>query len=293
MSWTRSQGRMSTRSAHRFLFLPVAFVVVTLAAIPAAQAADGCTYDPGTLTVSVSVSGLSTGPPDNVLRVDPGGGIQFEGASCGGTVTSTDTILVIGSSGTDRAFVIDLGGGPFAPGATPEADGSPEIEIQVDLGAGVDDLLVVWGTASADSFVAGQQGIDVNGDLDGEVLVSGAEDRALVGFGGNDSLQARGGGGLGGPLVATITLFGLDGRDRLVGGKAGDLLGGGAGDDTLAAGPGKDVLVGGAGNDLLKGQGGNDLILGGPGDDRLAGGSGIDRCRQGPGTGRGGSTCER
>jgi hypothetical protein len=115
MSWIRSQGRMFTRSAHRFLFFPVAIAVVTFAATPSAHAADGCTYDPGTLTVSVSVSGLSTGPPDNVLRVDPGGGIQFEGASCGGTVTTTDTILVTGSSGTDRGFFIDLGGGDPSP----------------------------------------------------------------------------------------------------------------------------------------------------------------------------------
>jgi hypothetical protein len=193
------------------LLVPAIALLFPFVVVSSARAADSCSYDLGTLTISVSVSGISSGPPDNVLRVDSAGSILFEGVPCGaGTTTATDTIVVTGSSVADTFFV-DLGGGPFAPSASPEADGLPEIEIGVDLGGGSEDLAVVWGTGSADSLVAGQLGADFNGDMDGDVFFSGAEDRALVGFAGNDSLRAVGGEGIGGPVAATITLFGLDG----------------------------------------------------------------------------------
>jgi Tol biopolymer transport system component len=60
---------------------------------------------------------------------------------------------------------------------------------------------------------------------------------------------------------------GVDGNDRIVGGK---------GEDALFGGAGNDNLVGGTGNDLLSGGSGGDVIVGGPGRNRYEGGMGSD-----------------
>ncbi|MDK3020510.1 calcium-binding protein [Pseudodonghicola flavimaris] len=71
-------------------------------------------------------------------------------------------------------------------------------------------------------------------------------------------------------------LFGLDGDDRISGGKLADRLFGNDGADKLYGGRGNDMLNGGNGNDLLKGAGGYDTLFGGNGNDRLIGGKGND-----------------
>jgi Ca2+-binding RTX toxin-like protein len=199
-------------------------------------------------------------------------------------VTNTDTIVVTGEPITD--LYIDLAGGPFAPGATAEADGSSEIEIEVDF---VNDQpsyssLFIWGTGSRDSFVASEQGIDITGGLDADVFLSGRGPAlTLIGSGGGDTLSARGGGGLGGP-IGHVGFQGGSGPDRLLGGLAFEYLDGGNGNDRLAAGPGEDMAFGERGNDVIKGQGGDEnRLLGGAGDDRVIGGPGVDICREGRG----------
>lgn len=71
----------------------------------------------------------------------------------------------------------------------------------------------------------------------------------------------------------TVSLFGGDGDDILVGGALGDTLDGGPGNDLLlgATNPydGNDVLIGGSGNDVLFGQFGADDLQGGSGEDLL------------------------
>ena len=67
---------------------------------------------------------------------------QGEGpARCSGdapTVHNTDTIKIVL---VDVSFVdLDLGGGAFAPGATPEAEGASEIEIELSLDLGAADV---------------------------------------------------------------------------------------------------------------------------------------------------------
>ena len=64
------------------------------------------------------------------------------------TVSNTDTINVLFSG--DEAFAdVLLAGGPLAPGATAEAVGAPEIEIQV---SGPDSGVTVVGTRGDDQF---------------------------------------------------------------------------------------------------------------------------------------------
>jgi uncharacterized protein (TIGR01370 family) len=70
---------------------------------------------------------------------------------------------------------------------------------------------------------------------------------------------------------------GLDGNDRLTGGRLGDMLYGHAGNDRLLGGTGDDRLDGGAGNDRLYGGSGNDTLQGDAGNDRLYGGTGADQ----------------
>jgi Ca2+-binding RTX toxin-like protein len=75
-------------------------------------------------------------------------------------------------------------------------------------------------------------------------------------------------------LAATET--GAQGRDRLIGTKAGDWLDGRGGPDLLVGAKGNDVLLGGRGRDVLRGGPGRDgfnvdhgVALAAPGSDRI------------------------
>lgn len=257
----------------------------------AAQATDQCSYEPSTLTVFVSVADQTfasprqrTIAPENQLIVGPQKQIQFDGVACGSaTVSNTDTIIV--TMGPYADLFVDLAGGMFAPGASAEADGSPEIEIHVDYSEELaEGPLIIWGRQSRDILIAGSGGIDITGDLDGDLFQSGG-DLQLVGFGGRDVLSARGGGALGGSFPRFVVLWGLRGDDRLIGGARTEYLYGGRGDDRLAARGGGDRAWGQQGDDAIKGQTGDDSLDGGSGDDVVLGGAGTDYCRQGGGTG--------
>jgi hypothetical protein len=232
-----------------------------------------CTYSNGVLTVEVT-------PPDpSVLFVVSGDQILVENEdssprACGDpsrpeivgalvTVTNTDTIVVRGSSPVVNV-IIDLVGGPFAPGLTPEADGSSEIEFQVDLLASPDgspeevDIVAVFGGSPSDnirsSLISGTlpEGINLNASEpaeDVDVAAAGAEG---------------------------LFVFASRGNDRLTGSAGFSFEGffGGEGSDTILGGMGRDFLAGGGGNDRLSGGGGRDVLIGGSGKDRCAGGPG-------------------
>jgi hypothetical protein len=53
-------------------------------------------------------------------------------------------------------------------------------------------------------------------------------------------------------LTAAVTLRGMEGNDKLIGGGGNDTLDGGAGNDSLLGGAGNDSLTGGAGTDYLE-----------------------------------------
>jgi hypothetical protein len=89
---------------------------------------------------------------------------------------------------------------------------------------------------------------------------------AIVGMlgGGNDIFDADPALTVGiGSLPMARSLSGGPGRDRLVGGAAGDLLSGATGPDSLV------------------GAGGDDFLTGGPSADKFSGGAGQDTCRGG------------
>ena len=247
-----------------------------------------------------------SGAPANVLTVrvtdESIGEIQRRGldiavrrrggrfAACAGgapTVLNTDTIRVVL---VELSFVdIDLGGGPFAPGATAEPEGASEIEIEVRPGLGAADIV---GTSAADEWHWGpagaNPGLNLNprdaGDQDVDVTISANEDTAgsLVALGGrgNDAIVGAPGATVRGVVVAE----GGDGDDALgapgFAGRGAGLgyaqLDGGDDDDAILGGRAGDELEGGTGADVVDGGGGADKITGGRGRDRLFGRAGRD-----------------
>ena len=67
----------------------------------------------------------------------------------------------------------------------------------------------------------------------------------------------------------SISVFGTDGNDILIGGGGDDTLDSGLGRDFLKGGSGDDRLGGGAADDFLRGDDGNDILDGGSGQDFL------------------------
>ncbi len=153
--------------------------------------------------LTVKVEGDSTGEIiRRGRRIDVSGG-DGSRRTCAGrtpTVRNTDTIsiVLVGVSFID----VDLGGGPFAPGVTPESEGAPEIEFHVssDLGAAE-----IYGTEAADVWHWGPggaaPGLNLNpgraGDTDVDVITVGDEDDYdglwANGAGGNDTIVGASG----------------------------------------------------------------------------------------------------
>lgn len=143
--------------------------------------------------------------------------------------------------------------------------------------------LVVTGTSGADTVYLWSSGTAntvhawVNGTAYGPFVLP-AGGRVVVEAGaGNDQVFAT-------DLYTGASVFGGDGHDLLVGGKAGDMLDGGAGVDRLWGGQGNDLVRGGDGDDCLYGREGDDILLGGAGNDEMHGGDGDDLLVGGAGT---------
>jgi Ca2+-binding RTX toxin-like protein len=258
-----------------------------------------CGYDEPSKTVTVSA-------PDHgfafvVLSVEAGA-IMWEGhlavprsgqkQPCGtATTANTDLIRAQGGSPADFGFFLgfDERGGPFAPGATAEASGISEIEIEF-LSRG---FLVFGGSTASSVIRLGSLGANINGDDDVDVTLAAPEAAfGYVGGPGPDDIAATGGLGTGDPSSRDFAAGGGDGSDLLVAGPGRSSMDGGGGEDVLSGATARDALSGGAGNDRLtgltgaddlEGEGGNDELLGGGGRDRLNGGRGRDRCLGGPG----------
>jgi Ca2+-binding RTX toxin-like protein len=222
-------------------------------------------YDPAARTVAATVS-----PNGQATLAVVAGQIRF-GAShvpCGAaTNLNTDTIFVFGSAGAKERLVVNLTGGPFAPGATAEAAGSSEIEIVTSLGGPNDEIAVV-GSVADETLAAGASGMAFNADGDADLTYPAAP--ALVelqGGGGRNVLTAQGGFGAGAAFA---------GKTTITAGALGDELHGGNGEDLLVGGAGADLISGWGGVDQLWGLGGNDTLAGGDGNDTLVGGAGVD-----------------
>jgi trimeric autotransporter adhesin len=192
--------------------------------------------------------------------------------ACGSaTTTNTDSVEVLGVTGTAEDLTIDQSAGLLAPGATGESN-SPEIEVSVKLGDAADELIVV-GTAGNDTFAAGLNGVSLNSDGDVDVTFNTLPGEIdFLGGGGVSFLTGRGGFGAGLAYAGILTLIGGDLGDELNGGNGNDVIVGGAGNDVVSGYAGHDQISGGDGSDTLTGSDGNDTIVGGAGVDTLTGG---------------------
>jgi Ca2+-binding RTX toxin-like protein len=260
--------------------------LVLFGAAPSAQARLSCSFSglPRNL-LSVTATGgsfaeVSRSGQDIVVR---GSGRPVACSGGVATVLNTDTIKVSRRGRFESAYLL-LAGGPFAPGATPEAGGASEIEIEFSGPNGV----LIFGTRQADAFewgpgpgAAHAPGLNLNpGDTDDEdvdvTLTTGLAFAFLSAKGGqgNDTIIPSPGG----PFPnGGVSSSGGPGDDRLMAPKnSGGTEVGQTGDDVLIGGRRGDLLIGGSGNDRFRGGGGPDRISGGRGRDLILGGSGRD-----------------
>jgi len=207
-----------------------------------------------------------------------GGEIRFGAApvACGAATTlNTDTITVVGATGTAERLVVDQSTGLLAPGATAEGN-IAEIELEIELGDTADEVAFV-ATEDADTMAAGANGVSLNSDGDLDVTFSPMPGSIEIeGRGGADFLTGRGGLGAGLAYTGALTLLGGDAGDELNGGNGHDVIMGGAGNDAISSYVGNDLLDGGSGDDSLSGSDGNDTLVGGSGSDTLLGGFDAD-----------------
>lgn len=264
-----------------------ALVAVGLCAAGAAAGA------PTTVTCELQGHELrvaSTGPDIVIARngaairvADYRGPVECTGGPA--TVTSVDRIFAGGGDQVE----LDMRQGPLAPGATPEPDGSDEIEVTIGdravLRLDDDPRHVVVGEAD-DSVV-----VDLDRQAGGESEVDvrvpfptpfKAEVDIRAGSG-DDRISARG-RGFSFDLRQWLSAFGGPGDDVLTASQSGEgLLAGGPGEDRLNGGRSNDFLDGNGGADELRAGRGRDFVVPGPGDDRGDCGRGRDVYAQGDG----------
>ncbi len=252
----------------------LAATLFVLAAYPATAAAETCSYDPATRSVTATIDPAGTA----TLEVASTGEIRFGSAptACGAaTATTTDTISIAGHAGTTETLTIDESAAFLGPGFSSETN-FPEIETAVALGDAADVVALV-GQAGNDSIAMGANGLSLNSD--GDVDITFAPLPAAIeirGGGGVNFLTGRGGWGAGLSYVGNVALIGGDLGDELNGGSGDDVLSGGAGNDTLNGNAGDDRLEGDTGDDKLSGGEGKDFMVGGAGADQFVGGFGND-----------------
>src|SRR3954447_16096998 len=117
-----------------------AAMLLTLTAVASATTADArrypessCAFDAATAMLTVVSANTRTVVKrrgSEIVVSQSGTGPR----ACSGAVPTVTAVDLIRIQATDGALVtLDLRGGPLAPGATSEADGSSEIEIDADL----------------------------------------------------------------------------------------------------------------------------------------------------------------
>ena len=167
-------------------------------------------------------------------------------------MSEVDKIFVHGFQDPTMSYpstqaLISSAGGSFAPGATAEATGLSELEIEAEHLSRLEFV----GTADNDDIRIGTAGIALNGDKDADVLMTGVSSLAVTGGEGADRIYATGGAGSGSTATTRVVLTGGPGPDRLTGGSGVDDLYGGDGNDTMMGGAGADWMFGNAGADTV------------------------------------------
>jgi Ca2+-binding RTX toxin-like protein len=238
--------------------LLAAALTICLIAAPNASAAVSCTYDDQTLPKRMEVTMTQTGtgaifsydPSTHYLLVNHnpcGGGAGFARND------NVDKIVVEAASAGDTAVRIE-DPGAFAPGATGEGQwNSPEIEFELSMGGGTDELMLM-GSAASEVFTFGADGVNTGAgalDFDLDITGSGIDRVNVHGSDGQDEISGQGGRGTGAPTQLPMHFYGEESDDDLAGGDGTDDLGGGPGADNLEGGLGTDHLNGESGPDNL------------------------------------------
>jgi len=251
-----------------FLLAAVGALVSTASAFGSVN----CSYSGSDrlLTVAAMDSFAGITRSGDVIAVDDG----FAPVSCAGgppTVFKVDRVQV-GHSGR-RGDRINLTGGPFAPGATPEPAGASEIEFVYTDPTVID----IHGSGGADRLALGPaSGINLNGDDD--VDVSGPFTMIVLEGGAGDDLIGPQSDYSG--TGAHLVIAGGGGNDNLIAAPDGGVLHGGAGRDTITGGQSGDNITGGRGKDLIRAGAGRDTIRAIDGTrDRIFCGAGFDKVK--------------
>ena len=224
----------------------------------------------------------------NVMRV-VGGTTAIDCTGGDPTTGNIDSIEVDDETGGGVELQIwnpDL----LAPGETDAGDvngmftsNPDEIEVDVNLGAGLGDRLFLLGGAADNQIRYGSAGVNWNVHDDNvfiindvDLTIAGIEAHEVDGSGGLDVIGAQGdaatGDPFGVPLLFSDGFDVSDEADRLTGGAAGDVIFGGESGDVLIGAGGQDQLFGENGKDRLKAKDGvKDL--------KIACGKGRDRAK--------------
>jgi len=241
---------------------------------PAAANAGVSTCNYSTATKTLNINDLSGSVALRLVRVgdqiriaDGKAGTNFcpipGGSFAVATVSNTDKIQIFRDGlNAPGGLELDMTQGQFGPGATPESDGSSEIEIAVtdtsNNALDATNQLRVLGSAGSDTIVANMNGaVNFGNDFDlPDVTYAGSQ---VAPFGvqvhggpGNDRIR-----GAGLARQGNVVLFGDDGNDSLIGGVENDTLLGGNGDDRLASVDGFGESI--DGDNILRAETGNDF----------------------------------
>ena len=229
----------------------------------------------------------------NANRLDGGAGNDtlLGGAGDDSLIGGAGNDLLIGGSGEEDHLIGGAGNDTLSGGSASETLGADDFDIadysssasgvSADLksgsasdGLGGTDTLITITALIGSAFADTLLGSDRSDHIEG-----------FVGFGGNDSIDGRGGfdiavyvdstgpvnvnladGMASGAGIGTDTLANIEG---VHGGNFNDTLIGNGVDNLLYGDNGDDSLVGAGGNDTLRGEGGNDSLDGGSGVDTV------------------------
>jgi hypothetical protein len=179
-------------------------------------------------------------PTSNVVSRS-GDDILVDGASCGTVHNVGEVHFDDNGDNHDRqSATISLAGGSFAPGL--DLGPTPEIDFTYHASGVVCDPVRIVGTILPEHITlgttTGAQMANLNADeLDGvdpDLWTTGGCIHARVyGLGGRDVLVGAGGVGTGDPDAYLLWLSGGDGADILSGGASKDTILGGAGPDVI------------------------------------------------------------
>ncbi len=252
---------MSTRLG----LLTIGATVVLSTATARAQSAATCSFDAPSATLTIAVDRQTA-----AVTLTGGGQIRLNNVACTGATTTTTDLIMVNGGALDDVVTFT---GTYVPGLTTEGEGTSEIEIVFNLGAGADNVRINFaGVPETVTFTAA--GIDVGNDGDEDITTAGIEKVRPYTSTGDDTIDATayiGGGGL--------YMWGGAGNDTIYGSAQADWLYGQAGDDSLYGADGNDKLYGGTDNDAYYGEGGNDVFYqdaNADGADDFFGGDGND-----------------